>query len=378
MRISFLVCLLAFNLISNAQQTTREISREWTSFVQSIDISTEKPLKFKLSADVKVDVKEEAAWAGLWARTDTKNNETGFFDNMRNRPIKEKKWKRYVIEGTLDNNTSSLSFGGLVLYNGKFYFDNFELLIENENGKMVPYDIANSKFEKKISKNKIPDWNEAIKSNRTVRVKEYTIETFSISKNNSALLITGSGINAPEQRAATIGKPDSESPQIEAMISMLNDLKSRVENAVKNLKPEHVDHLHDEKANRIGALIMHLAAAEAYYQVSTFENRQFNKEEKEKWSIALSLGDKARITLKGKSIDYYLNIYKEVRQKTIEGLRKRDDKWFTSVNEGSWGSNQYQWFHVMEHQSSHLGQILFLKKRLPPVNEIKQQGKIKN
>ena len=54
------------------------------------------------------------------------------------------------------------------------------------------------------------------------------------------------------------------------MISMLEDLKARVERIVKDLPQEHVDHLHDVKANRIGALIMHLAAAEAYYQKYTF------------------------------------------------------------------------------------------------------------
>ncbi len=34
---------------------------------------------------------------------------------------------------------------------------------------------------------------------------------------------------------------------------------------------------------------MHLAAAEKYYQVFTFENRGFNEEEKKKWNAALNL-----------------------------------------------------------------------------------------
>ena len=35
--------------------------------------------------------------------------------------------------------------------------------------------------------------------------------------------------------------------------------------------------------------------------------------------------------LQGKPISYYLKIYNNVRQKTIEELRKKDDKWFKSV-----------------------------------------------
>lgn len=54
---------------------------------------------------------------------------------------------------------------------------------------------------------------------------------------------------------------------------MLEDLKSRVDGIVKDLPLKHVDHLLDDKANRIGALIIYLAAAEAYYQ-------KFNKKEK--------------------------------------------------------------------------------------------------
>ncbi|MFY0629242.1 MAG: DUF664 domain-containing protein [Flavobacteriaceae bacterium] len=370
------VLLLFINFSINAQNKGTEISRDWTSFVQSISISTDTPKKFKLSADVKVAPDDKNAWAGIWLRIDTKNKERGLFENMRDKPIRLNKWKNYSIEGTIDKNTKTLNFGGLTLYNGKFFFDNFQLLIEDQNGKMQPYSIANSDFEKDIVNNVIPGWNEAISGNRTIRVKEFTITSHTEDKNTS-LLITGSNIK--ETQPESIGDPESKSPQIEAMISMLDDLKARVEYAVKNLKKQHVDHLHDEKANRIGVLVMHLAAAEAYYQVSTFENRGFNEEEKKEWDIPLDLGEKAREKYKGKDIDYYLEIYNKVRKKTIEELRKRDDAWFISVNNGSWGTNQYQWFHVMEHQSSHLGQILFLKKRLPPLKkEIKQTEKMKN
>jgi len=120
----------------------------------------------------------------------------------------------------------------------------------------------------------------------------------------------------------------------------------------------------DDKANRIGALVMHLAAAEAYYQVYTFEGRDFNDEENKKWKVALDLGSEARKEFVGHPVEYYLNIYKQVRQKTIEELQKRDDEWLLQAAPGRL-SNYYSWFHIMEHQSSHLGQILLLKKRLP-------------
>jgi hypothetical protein len=49
--------------------------------------------------------------------------------------------------------------------------------------------------------------------------------------------------------------------------------------------------MHD-KANRIGALVMHLAAAEAVLSGFTFENRDFNAEE-EKMGRSFRFGSKA-------------------------------------------------------------------------------------
>jgi len=114
--------------------------------------------------------------------------------------------------------------------------------------------------------------------------------------------------------------------------------------------------------------ITHLAAAEAYYQVYTFENRGFNEEENKKWQVALELGDKARKEFVGHDVGYYLEIYHQVRKKTLEELQKRNDEWLLEAPAGG-PSNYFAWFHVMEHQSSHLGQILLLKKRLPKTEQ---------
>lgn len=52
------------------------------------------------------------------------------------------------------------------------------------------------------------------------------------------------------------------SAQIGTTIMMLEDLKKRVTYSVENLSQEETDFLLDEKANRIGAMILHLAATE--------------------------------------------------------------------------------------------------------------------
>jgi hypothetical protein len=368
---------LFLSIVSAHSQTKKEISSDWTSFNQTIDIQTTVPKKFKVIATVKVETEDPMAWAGVWARVDTKNEEDGFFDNMGDRPIKVKAWQSYTVEGTIDANSKSLSFGGLCLYNGKFYFDKFELLIQNDKGVFVPIAILNSSFETPVKNGEIPKWSLGISKNKIVKVKEFQITSDKSSVDgNYGLLIEGSGIKSKEK--GKIGNIEGASPQIGAMISMLEDLKGRVEDAVKNMDQYELDYLHDEKANRIGSLIMHLAAAEAYYQVFTFENRDFNAEEKTKWNVALNLDQGGRDEIKGHAVQYYLDIYNEVRAKTIAELKKRDDVWFEEVQTRYDWSNHYCWFHVMEHQSSHLGQILFLQKRIPPQKELKFEQKIKN
>lgn len=376
MKKTALVLLFLSHLLTYAQ-APRIISRDWNAFNQTLDIQTATTKKFKVIASVKVETDEPSAWAGVWARTDTKNDEDGFFDNMSDRPVKEKEWKSYTVEGTIDSNTKSLSFGGLCLNNGKFYFDKFELFIENAKGVLEPVKLFNSSFETVVKNNEIPKWNIGIRRGEMITVKEYKItSTKESTDGNYGLLLEGSGIK--QRPPAQIGNVEGASPQIGAMISMLEDLKSRVENTVKNMSQYEIDYLHDAEANRIGSLIMHLAAAEAYYQVFTFENRGFNEEEKKKWNAALNLDQGGRDEFKGHNVQYYLDIYNQVRAKTIEELKKRDDAWFAEVQKQYDWTNQYCWFHVMEHQSSHLGQILFLKKRIPPQKQLNLEQKIKN
>ncbi|MCF7561177.1 DinB family protein [Sabulilitoribacter multivorans] len=177
------------------------------------------------------------------------------------------------------------------------------------------------------------------------------------------LLCFGFIISINAQRE--IKSEEGFTPQIGVIVSMLNDMKNRVENTVKNLDIESTDFLLDENANSIGTLVLHLAATEKFYQVYTFENREFNKEEQEEWGMRMSMGNEAREMHKGKPISYYLNIYDEVRQKTLEYLKGKDDVWLAQTPEGYRMNNHWSWYHVMEHQSSHLGQILLLKKRIP-------------
>jgi hypothetical protein len=333
-----------------------------------------KKVKFKLTASAKVGLSDTTSRAGLWVRVDNKEGGTGFFDNMSNRPIKSGEWKTYSIEGEMNESSEKINFGGICQGNGKFYFDDFVLMVENDKGILEKALIENPGFEIAVNGNEIPHWTLGIFGDQPVRVKGFSITSSEESSSGKYSLLL-EGRNLEKDSSYYVGPRKGYTTQIGVLVSELNNLSSRVESRVTTLNQKELDYLMDDKANRIGALIMHLAAAEAYYQVFTFENRDFNEEEKKKWQVALELGEKARKEFVGHDVGYYLEIYHQVRQKTMEELKKRNDDWLLEAPAGRM-SNYFAWFHVMEHQSSHLGQILLLKKRLPkreqsiPVNKI--------
>jgi uncharacterized damage-inducible protein DinB len=182
-------------------------------------------------------------------------------------------------------------------------------------------------------------------------------------KKNAALLIlcfSLSFVNAQYE----IKPEKGYTPQIGLMVDMLEEIKGRITQNIRDLDQAQTDYLFDDKANSIGAIIMHLVATEAYYQVETLEERTWTDEEGEFWGIASGLGAESRDKLKGKPIKYYLDLWDQVRKKTLEGLKAKDDAWFAaSIDESM--NNHWAWFHILEHQANHMGQIALVKNRLP-------------
>lgn len=165
-------------------------------------------------------------------------------------------------------------------------------------------------------------------------------------------------------RAQKIESPKGYDVQVGNLVSMLEDLKSRVTSSVANLSVEETDFLLDDEANRIGAMIYHLAATEKYYQRYTFEGTGFTAEDTH-WEFAQNLGDPAREKLVGKPIRYYLDLWDEVRAETLRLLKLKNDKWLNSKSLGSRNmNNHWAWYHVMEHQANHMGQIRLIIGRM--------------
>lgn len=206
---------LLISLAVNGQDV-KEISRTWTSFNQSIELTADSLKKFKVIAHVKVETEDEDAWAGIWARVDNKPDQgRGFFDNMGNRPIKSDAWTSYTVQGVIDAKSERLFFGGICTNNGTFFYDQFELYIEDANGEFQIVDIENSSFETQMTDNTIPGWNQGVSGDQ-VFVQEFSfITTEDRVDGRYALVVEGKGISK------NTGSMEGVFPNIGIVISIM-------------------------------------------------------------------------------------------------------------------------------------------------------------
>ena len=168
-----------------------------------------------------------------------------------------------------------------------------------------------------------------------------------------------------------VGPKEGFTPQVGTLVSMMNWMRFVILRPVEGMSVKDLDYLVDDKANSIGAMLYHLAATERFYQIHTFENRawgDWDKADAEEFGVAMGLGDKARASIKGNPLEFYMEKLDRVRATSLEELAKRDDDWLLAVDEAwPWGptNNYCKWFHVVEHESNHNGQFKFIKRRLP-------------
>lgn len=157
------------------------------------------------------------------------------------------------------------------------------------------------------------------------------------------------------------------SPQIGRLVSMMNYARFTTLEEVKHLSMEQLDFLMDPQSNSIGALLLHFAAVEYAYQVTTFDKRDFTEEELRIWGPALNLGTEGQEKIKGHDLTFYLSQLEQVRNRTLNYFKTVTDDWLY-IEEPFWynkpANHYFMWFHVFEDEINHRGQIRMIRKRI--------------
>jgi len=163
-----------------------------------------------------------------------------------------------------------------------------------------------------------------------------------------------------------IGDVPGFTPQVGRLVSMMNYVRYTTLSAVAGLETRELDYLHDAASNSIGALLFHIAAVETWYQAATFAGRELEAGEMGEWGAALDLDESARREIRGHDLEFYRRKLEQVRTKTLDELRRRDDAWLEQQApfwKGQPANNHFKWFHVFEDELNHRGQIRWLRKR---------------
>ena len=164
-----------------------------------------------------------------------------------------------------------------------------------------------------------------------------------------------------------IRQRDGFQGKIGELVSMLEYSREVLLNDIKDLDQTDLDFIPFEDANSIGSLLMHIASIDFVHQVITFEKRDLNENEYSRWESALFLGEKARDEIKNRPLNYYLDILFETRERTLTLLSSKNEEWLYEENiwdNGVSHNNFWLWYHVMEDEINHRGQIRLIKRML--------------
>lgn len=114
------------------------------------------------------------------------------------------------------------------------------------------------------------------------------------------------------------GKREGFTEQISILVSMMDWMRMIIMRDANGLSQKEVDFLLDDNSNTIGAMLMHLAATERFYQLDTFSGIPKSKlnfgVEESIWNAASNLGDAGRKTFVDKPLSFYLDKLGEVRE----------------------------------------------------------------
>jgi len=93
------------------------------SIIQRLDVAAARGLRVRYRAYVRAQLTGSEAWSGLWLRVDRPDRQTGFFDNMQDRPITASTWTMYEIAGDVADDATAVVYGALLSGTGRMWVD---------------------------------------------------------------------------------------------------------------------------------------------------------------------------------------------------------------------------------------------------------------
>jgi Peptidase family S41 len=129
------------------RRETPEAIRGVTKLMQTVEGASLRGRPVRIRAMVRAIGGDERSGAALWLRVDRPKRQTGFLDEMKDRPIRVAEWNEYEVAGRVDDDAENISFGMMAWGNVVAGFDAVALETQNVDGVWEPIKIPDAGFE---------------------------------------------------------------------------------------------------------------------------------------------------------------------------------------------------------------------------------------
>lgn len=166
-----------------------------------------------------------------------------------------------------------------------------------------------------------------------------------------------------EENEMKLIKDSNLSPKIASYYSQMKEVRNRLIDIMEDLPDFALDYTPNaKKVESIGTLLLHIAAVEWLW---IFEDIDKKDSDFEEWKYAFPLRKEVNLPqLKGEKKEFYMNKLEKVRLEVYNRLMdfKDEDLDVVIISEGKKYTIEWILFHIIEHESLHIGQISLLKR----------------
>lgn len=162
-----------------------------------------------------------------------------------------------------------------------------------------------------------------------------------------------------------LDRDPSLSPKVGMLYNMMVKNRQRLLEVVEGIHDDLLDYTPDtHTVESIGTLLLHIAAVEWGFFFYNLDKRETDNE---RWKYAFANRDDSLNQLTGKGLKFYLYELLKVRNDVYERFKLISDEDLQNIIEdaylkGSKYSIEWMFYHIIEHEAQHVGQILLLKR----------------
>ncbi|MDO4246844.1 MAG: DinB family protein [Deinococcus sp.] len=155
-------------------------------------------------------------------------------------------------------------------------------------------------------------------------------------------------------------------PHLGALVEMLTYARLTTLQAVHDLPEEALWQTAPGFSNSIGTLLAHVAAVERTYHLLSFEGRDVTPEQDGAVYWGLTMGQEGTPPSRLPTLDELRADLAAARAETLRVFATKDDGWLAQPMAEGWANHHWAWFHVMEDEVSHRGQMRLLRQVVAP------------